>query len=156
MCRFQVSFSGLGVGKYFCNYPVFYNEKISNVTVSTGVCTSFFYHIPPSLFPSFLSLSFLLPSFLRHIHFHLLSHVSFHLYFLYHSVTPSFLRHIRFLLLSYVSYASFLSLSFLIPSFLRRYLLLSYVFLLSLSFLHFIKVSNVIFILYSLLHSFRF
>ena len=89
----------------------------------------------------------------------LLSHfllLIFRLSFLYPSFYLSSYVIYIILLLSHVSFTSFLSLSFLTHSFLRRYLLLSYLFLLSLSFLHFLKVSNVIFILYSLLHSFRF
>ena len=88
-----------------------------------------FITFPPSHFPSFLSLSFLFPFFLRHIYY-----------------SPSLSRIFRLFPFSIIPYT--LLLTSLSPS-----LLCLSPFSIIPSFL---KVSNVIFILYSLLHSFRF
>ena len=92
--------------------------------------------------------------------FFLLSHfllLIFRLSFLYPSFyLSSYVIYILFSFsLTYLSPLSFLYHSLHTPS----YVVISFsfsVFLLSLSFLHFLEVSNIIFILYSLLHSFRF
>ena len=104
-------------------------RKISNVTVSNGVCSSFFYHISSfsfSVFPfSILPFTFILTSYI--LFSFSLTYLS-PLSFLYHSShTPSYV----------VISFSLMSFSFLYPSFI-------------------LTVSNFIFILCFLLHSFCF